>query len=482
MYPPLFADPMMGQTTINVLNGARGRLSGSSASVVLLIIILAAAPAIELIPLASLTGVLFMVVIHTFVWKSLPLMFQVPKSDSAVILVVTIVGVTFNLAVSVLAGTALAALSHAWKMGKKFELYEISLSDLGAPEPPSSSDQSDNNGDDKPLGGKITSDAPTSTSTTPAASHHQLNAARHGAIYHAVRAHMDGKSLEVHQGEAIAPDLEAGSPRNSLTEDTSSAHNAEEAQSKHREHRHSSVDFHNDDHRHAVRPALLPGQQELHQFSDVELESEHEHLFAGNAAEAAACVRELRREGRRVRIFAVQGTLFFGSVSRLREILRMRVKPDEDVVLVCDQSSLEDYTAIDAVSDMAKERTSKGAKTHLHGTHAKDVRRVRQSAGVGHHIAYLDVPDAAHHPLHPTEISPWRRFPLWVGQTFGRLRTLFLERHSAASSVADDEVQFRQEATREGDAERGVSADTSTTAATSAVESSSATAKTTEHA
>ena len=55
-------DAMIGQSTINVMNGARGRLSGAVAAVAMLCFILALSPVIELVPVGTLTGVLFVVV------------------------------------------------------------------------------------------------------------------------------------------------------------------------------------------------------------------------------------------------------------------------------------------------------------------------------------------------------------------------------------------------------------------------------------
>ena len=55
---------MIGQSMININSGGRGRLSGITAALVLLAFILFAAPLIEMIPLAALVGVMFVVVIR----------------------------------------------------------------------------------------------------------------------------------------------------------------------------------------------------------------------------------------------------------------------------------------------------------------------------------------------------------------------------------------------------------------------------------
>ena len=57
---------MIGQSLINVSSGARARLSGIVASVMLLVFILFGAPLIERLPMAALTGLMIMVAIGTF--------------------------------------------------------------------------------------------------------------------------------------------------------------------------------------------------------------------------------------------------------------------------------------------------------------------------------------------------------------------------------------------------------------------------------
>lgn len=71
-----------------------------------MIIILIAYKVIELIPIATLTGVLFMVVINTFNWNSLITIIKRKISiyDSIVIVIVTVFAVLTNLAYSVLLG------------------------------------------------------------------------------------------------------------------------------------------------------------------------------------------------------------------------------------------------------------------------------------------------------------------------------------------------------------------------------------------
>ena len=66
-------DAMIGQSTINVQNGAQGRLSGIIAGWAMLVVVLIGHKLIGLIPIGTLTGALYMVVVNTFYFRSFPL-------------------------------------------------------------------------------------------------------------------------------------------------------------------------------------------------------------------------------------------------------------------------------------------------------------------------------------------------------------------------------------------------------------------------
>ena len=115
---------MIGQSMINVKSGGRTRMSSVSAALFLLIFILFASSYIELIPIAALVGVMFMVVLATFAWNSLKLLFVVPKSDALVIILVTIVTVLEDLAIAVVVGVIVSALVFAWKSASRINAVE----------------------------------------------------------------------------------------------------------------------------------------------------------------------------------------------------------------------------------------------------------------------------------------------------------------------------------------------------------------------
>ena len=106
---------MIGQSMINITSGARRRLSGIVAALCLLFFIIFASSLIEMIPVAALVGVMFMVVISTFAWSSLRVMHKIPLSDAFVIVLVSAVTVFFDLAIAVLTGVVVSALVYAWK-------------------------------------------------------------------------------------------------------------------------------------------------------------------------------------------------------------------------------------------------------------------------------------------------------------------------------------------------------------------------------
>ena len=109
---------MIGQSMINVNSGGRGRLSGISAALFLLLFILVASPLIEQIPLAALIGVMFIVVIGTFEWSSFRVLRKVPRSDAMVLVLVSAVTVATDLAVAVVVGVIVSALVFAWEHAK----------------------------------------------------------------------------------------------------------------------------------------------------------------------------------------------------------------------------------------------------------------------------------------------------------------------------------------------------------------------------
>lgn len=116
---------MIGQSLINIESGGRGRTSGVVAAVALLLFILFGSPFIDRIPIAALTGLMFMVVIGTFEWATFKTIGKVPKSDLLVIAIVTGVTVWHDLAQAVIVGVIVSALVFAWKSSQHVTLTTL---------------------------------------------------------------------------------------------------------------------------------------------------------------------------------------------------------------------------------------------------------------------------------------------------------------------------------------------------------------------
>ncbi len=116
---------MIGQSMININSGGRGRLSGISAALFLLIFILFAPALIEMIPLAALVGVMMMVVIGTFAWSSFRILHKIPTTDAFVLILVSAVTVATDLAIAVGVGVIVSALVFAWEHAQRLDSKSV---------------------------------------------------------------------------------------------------------------------------------------------------------------------------------------------------------------------------------------------------------------------------------------------------------------------------------------------------------------------
>ena len=121
---------MIGQSMININNGALRRLSGISAAVFLASFVLFLSKWIEMIPLAALIGVMFVVAEKTFEWGSFRLFGKIPKKDVFVGLLVGAVTVIADLAIAVTLGVIVSALIFAWEHAKVIDV-STSTNDKG---------------------------------------------------------------------------------------------------------------------------------------------------------------------------------------------------------------------------------------------------------------------------------------------------------------------------------------------------------------
>lgn len=111
---------MIGQSLINISAGARARLSGIIAAVMLLVFVMFGAEYIEKMPMVALTGLMIMVSIGTFEWASFKVIGKMPLHDIIVGILVAVVTVLLhNLALAVLIGVIISALVFAWESAKR---------------------------------------------------------------------------------------------------------------------------------------------------------------------------------------------------------------------------------------------------------------------------------------------------------------------------------------------------------------------------
>ncbi|SFT27884.1 SulP family inorganic anion transporter [Paenibacillus sp. BC26] len=102
---------LVAESVLNVKMGGRNRLSVLVAAVFLLLLVVLLGDLLALIPMAALIGIMLMVCIAIFDWKSVFKMRSVPASET-IVMVVTVVSVvvTHDLAIGVIVGVLLSFL------------------------------------------------------------------------------------------------------------------------------------------------------------------------------------------------------------------------------------------------------------------------------------------------------------------------------------------------------------------------------------
>ena len=109
---------MIGQSIINYTSGGLGRLSGVVASIGLILLVATLTDLLNIIPVAILVGIMFMVSIGTFEWSSFARITKMPKSDAFVLVTVTAITIVADLAIAVISGVIISALVFAWNHAK----------------------------------------------------------------------------------------------------------------------------------------------------------------------------------------------------------------------------------------------------------------------------------------------------------------------------------------------------------------------------
>ena len=78
---------MIGISTINCVNGGRGRTSGVVCSICIFLVLIVGYDILNYIPLPSLVGIMMIVVMRTFQWQSKPMLLSyiVGESNSKIL-------------------------------------------------------------------------------------------------------------------------------------------------------------------------------------------------------------------------------------------------------------------------------------------------------------------------------------------------------------------------------------------------------------
>ncbi|MEZ0327452.1 MAG: SulP family inorganic anion transporter [Fimbriimonas sp.] len=115
----------IARTATNIRSGARTPMSGIIHALVLLVILLVAAPFAKHIPLAVLSAILFVVAYNMGEWRGIGEILKLTKADIAVWLITFALTVFADLSVAVEAGMILAALLYIGKVTATTTVSEI---------------------------------------------------------------------------------------------------------------------------------------------------------------------------------------------------------------------------------------------------------------------------------------------------------------------------------------------------------------------
>jgi len=135
----------IGQSMMNIHSGGYTRLSSTVAAGFMLLIILVAYRLINLIPVAGLAGVMFVVTYFTIEWESAAVVFgtllpqslrlkwgmetKVKRTDVLVMLIVVIVTLILDLAIAVGVGIFVSCLVFAWDSGTRLTFSRAESAD-----------------------------------------------------------------------------------------------------------------------------------------------------------------------------------------------------------------------------------------------------------------------------------------------------------------------------------------------------------------
>lgn len=100
----------IARTAVNVRAGARTRVAATTHGLVLVVVVVLLAPAIGMVPLAALAGVLMVTAVHMVEFGTVGRIMRSTRADAAVLLVTATATVAFDLIVAVEVGIVLASV------------------------------------------------------------------------------------------------------------------------------------------------------------------------------------------------------------------------------------------------------------------------------------------------------------------------------------------------------------------------------------
>ena len=121
------ATAAIARTAVNVRSGARSRLASVSHSVILLAFVMIAAPAVGVIPMAALAGVLLAVTIQMVQVGAIRSMLKSTRADAIVLLLTFGVTVAIDLVTAVVVGLIVAALLALQSVSRAAYLERVPL-------------------------------------------------------------------------------------------------------------------------------------------------------------------------------------------------------------------------------------------------------------------------------------------------------------------------------------------------------------------
>jgi SulP family sulfate permease len=131
---PLFggipATGTIARTVTNVRAGGTSPVAGIVHALTLLVVVLAAAPLAEHVPLAALAGILLFVAWNMGEWREFARARQFNLTYRTILIGTFVLTVVFDLTVAVEVGLVLACIFFIWRMGRLFSVTDHADTDL----------------------------------------------------------------------------------------------------------------------------------------------------------------------------------------------------------------------------------------------------------------------------------------------------------------------------------------------------------------